>query len=51
MVVARLDPESDVKQGEETELWLDASKVQYFDGDSGQSLSAGGDGADGGAAA
>lgn len=49
MVVARLDPESDVKQGEETELWLDASKVQYFDGDSGQSLSAGGEGADGGA--
>lgn len=47
MVVARLDPESNVAQGEETELWLDASKVQYFDGDSGHSLSAGDDGSDG----
>jgi multiple sugar transport system ATP-binding protein len=45
MVVARLNPASQVKQGEEAELWLDASKVTYFDADSGTALAYKGDGA------
>jgi multiple sugar transport system ATP-binding protein len=36
--VARLDPESQVREGEEAELWLDASKVHLFDPDGGSSL-------------
>jgi multiple sugar transport system ATP-binding protein len=38
MVVARLDPASKVKQGEEAELWLDPAKIQWFDGQSGAAL-------------
>jgi multiple sugar transport system ATP-binding protein len=40
VVVARLDAESQVKVGEPTEVWVDASKMHFFDADSGQSLSA-----------
>ena len=40
VVVARLDAESNVKVGEPTELWIDASKMHFFDADSGKSLSA-----------
>ena len=40
VVVARLDAESKAKTGEPTELWIDASKMHFFDADSGQSLSA-----------
>ena len=40
VVVARLDSESKVKAGEPTEVWLDASKMHFFDADSGLSLSA-----------
>ena len=39
VVVARLDAESKAKTGEQTELWIDASKMHFFDADSGQSLS------------
>ena len=37
-VVARLDPVSQVRKGEEAELWLDASKLHFFDLDSGRNL-------------
>ena len=40
VVVARLDAESRAKAGESTEVWLDASKMHFFDGDSGRALSA-----------
>jgi multiple sugar transport system ATP-binding protein len=38
VVVARLDAESNVKVGQQTEVWLDASKMHFFDADSGESL-------------
>jgi multiple sugar transport system ATP-binding protein len=37
-IVARLDPASGVKQGEEAELWVDASRLQLFDTDDGRNL-------------
>ena len=39
-VVARLAPESQVERGEETELWLDTSKLHLFDPQSGERLGA-----------
>jgi multiple sugar transport system ATP-binding protein len=39
-VVARLSAESRVKTGEQTEVWLDASKLHFFDADTGRALSA-----------
>jgi multiple sugar transport system ATP-binding protein len=39
-VVARLDAASNVRRGEEAELWVDSSKVHLFDPDSGESLTA-----------
>ena len=37
-IVARLDPAADVKQGQEAELWVDATKLQVFDPDDGRNL-------------
>ena len=37
-VVARLDAVSPVRRGEETELWVDSSKLHLFDPETGQSL-------------
>jgi multiple sugar transport system ATP-binding protein len=37
-VVARLDAASGVKEGEEAELWVDATKLHLFDPSSGESL-------------
>src|SRR3954470_8727596 len=37
-VVARLDPESSVKQGKESELWVDTSRIHFFDTSDGRSL-------------
>jgi multiple sugar transport system ATP-binding protein len=37
-VVARLDAASNVSRGEEAELWVDTSKVHFFDAESGKSL-------------
>jgi multiple sugar transport system ATP-binding protein len=37
-VVARLDAGSAARRGEETELWVDATKLHYFDPDSGANL-------------
>jgi multiple sugar transport system ATP-binding protein len=39
-IVARLSPESDVRQGQEAELFLDTSHIQLFDPDDGASLTA-----------
>jgi len=39
-IVARLAPESQVKQGEEAELWVDAGRVQLFDPEDGTNLTA-----------
>ena len=39
VVVARLDAESKAKTGEQTEVWLDATKMHFFDADSGLALS------------
>src|SRR3954467_13569339 len=40
-VVARLDPAASVAQGKETELWVDTSRVHFFDGSDGRALRAG----------
>jgi multiple sugar transport system ATP-binding protein len=45
-IVARLDHESDVKEGQEAELWVNAGKLHLFDGGSGTALTS----SDGGAA-
>jgi multiple sugar transport system ATP-binding protein len=39
-VVARLAPESRASEGQEAELWVDASHIQLFDPDGGDSLTA-----------
>jgi multiple sugar transport system ATP-binding protein len=38
VVVARLDPAASVKQGQETELWVDTSRIHFFDTSDGRSL-------------
>jgi len=40
-IVARLDPASKVKRGDEAELWLDPSKILLFDPESGKRLNTG----------
>jgi multiple sugar transport system ATP-binding protein len=42
-IVARLDPASSVRAGQEAEMWVDASKVHLFDPEDGRNLTAGGD--------
>jgi multiple sugar transport system ATP-binding protein len=37
-IVARLDPASQVQQGQEAELWVDATQLQVFDPDDGRNL-------------
>jgi multiple sugar transport system ATP-binding protein len=37
-IVARLDPASKVTQGQEAELWVDATKLQLFDPEDGRNL-------------
>ena len=37
-VVARLDAASEIKRGDEAEMWVDASKLHLFDPGSGESL-------------
>jgi multiple sugar transport system ATP-binding protein len=37
-VVARLDAASRVRQGEEAELWVDTSRIHFFDGADGRAL-------------
>jgi multiple sugar transport system ATP-binding protein len=38
VLVARLNPESRARSGDEAELWLDASKMHFFDEQSGEAL-------------
>ena len=42
-IVARLDPASEVKQGQEAELWVDATRLQLFDPKDGRNLMVDGD--------
>jgi multiple sugar transport system ATP-binding protein len=44
-VVARLEAVSQIKRGDEAELWVDPSKLHLFDAETGQSLTSGTDGA------
>ncbi len=41
VLVARLSPESRARSGDEAELWLDASKMHFFDEQSGETLNPG----------
>jgi multiple sugar transport system ATP-binding protein len=38
VVVARLSPESSARSGETSELWVDATKLHFFEADSGKAL-------------
>jgi len=38
VLVARLSPESRARSGDETEIWLDAAKMHFFDEQSGEAL-------------
>jgi multiple sugar transport system ATP-binding protein len=50
MAVARLSPESDVREGQTARLWLDTAKLHLFDPSDGSNLQHGGDrAAEGGA--
>jgi multiple sugar transport system ATP-binding protein len=49
-VVARLEAASQIKRGDEAELWVDTGKLHLFDADTGQSLTSGADGAAAGTA-
>jgi multiple sugar transport system ATP-binding protein len=40
-IVARLDPESNVTQGQEAELWVDTSRIHFFDSATGGRINAG----------
>src|SRR5918997_1218611 len=39
-IVARLDPASEVRVGQESELWVDATRIHLFDPDDGRNLTA-----------
>jgi multiple sugar transport system ATP-binding protein len=43
-IVARLDPQSKVRVGEEAQLWVDASRLHLFDPEEGRNLTAGKEG-------
>ena len=43
-IVARLDPASKVAEGQEAELWVDATRLQLFDPEDGRNLMVGGSG-------
>jgi multiple sugar transport system ATP-binding protein len=43
-IVARLEPNAHVRQGEDAELWLDASALHLFDPEDGRSLTSSADG-------
>jgi multiple sugar transport system ATP-binding protein len=49
-VVARLDPASRIREGEDARLWVDVRKLHVFDTSTGRNLSLGADGAPGAAA-
>ncbi|MDQ2983217.1 MAG: sn-glycerol-3-phosphate ABC transporter ATP-binding protein UgpC [Actinomycetota bacterium] len=37
-VIARLDAASDIREGQESELWIDISKLHFFDAETGRSI-------------
>jgi multiple sugar transport system ATP-binding protein len=39
-IVARLDPQSQIRVGQESELWVDASRIHLFDPEDGRNLTA-----------
>ena len=39
-VVARIDAASEIRRGQEVELWLDSTKLHFFDPATGRSLAA-----------
>ena len=43
-IVARLEPASTVAEGQEAELWVDATRLQLFDPEDGRNLMVGGRG-------
>jgi multiple sugar transport system ATP-binding protein len=38
LTVARIDPASDIGEGDEATFWLDTSRIHYFDGETGENL-------------
>jgi multiple sugar transport system ATP-binding protein len=38
LTVARIDPVSDVAEGDDAEFWIDTNRVYYFDADTGENL-------------
>jgi hypothetical protein len=38
LTVARVDPASDVAEGDDAEFWIDTNRVYYFDADTGENL-------------
>jgi multiple sugar transport system ATP-binding protein len=38
LTVARIDPASDIAEGDDATFWLDTSRIHYFDADSGENL-------------
>ncbi len=43
LTVARIDPASDIAEGDKAQFWLDTDRVHYFDGASGENLLRAGD--------
>jgi multiple sugar transport system ATP-binding protein len=39
--VARLDPETDIREGQEAELWFDPARLHLFDAETGRALTSG----------
>jgi multiple sugar transport system ATP-binding protein len=38
LTIARIDPASEITEGDDVELWLDTSRVHYFDAETGENL-------------
>jgi multiple sugar transport system ATP-binding protein len=38
LTVARVDPASEISEGDEAEFWLDVTRLHYFDADTGENL-------------
>jgi multiple sugar transport system ATP-binding protein len=38
LTIARIDPASEIAEGDEAELWLDTGRVHYFDSETGENL-------------
>ena len=38
LTVARVDPASEISEGDEAEFWLDVTRLHYFDAETGENL-------------